>query len=186
LQAEFEKVDVEWDAANQAKNDEDDEVFSEIDAKRDKLQEQLEEVEEELGEYKSFDPEDIKTAGCYLTIGHDGKIAIDRGLVRPEDKKAIARGETPVAGESKPKEKGFSQALVDSMKQYRLQIARAALTENPEIDFDLLVSKAAHGTLTNNHLYTGPDVSFSSNHFRGNMLPDAKTTRGQGNIRGEG
>jgi hypothetical protein len=41
---------------------------------------------------------------------------------------------------------------------------------------DLLVFKAAHGTLNNTHIYSGPDVSFSNNHFMSNMVTDQKNT----------
>ena len=83
---------------------------------------------------------------------------------------------TAPAADAKPKEKGFSQSLIDSLKQQRLQIARAELASNPQIAFDLLVFKAAHGAFSNSYIYTGPDVTFSHNHFRTDMVPDAKNT----------
>jgi ParB family chromosome partitioning protein len=173
VQAECDKLEAEMDAAG---DQDDDEAYEKLAAKSRKAQEQLEEVQEELDKYNAFDPEQMKIAGCYVTISHDGKISVRQGLVRPEDKKAMAKGEPLPAAEAKPREKGFSQSLIDSLKQYRLQIARAELASNPEIAFDLLAFKAACGAFTHSHIQSGPDVSFSHNHFRADMVRDAKDT----------
>jgi len=40
---------------------------------------------------RTFDPTEMKTAGCYVTISGDGKIRIQKGLVRPQGQEG--RGE---------------------------------------------------------------------------------------------
>jgi len=73
-------------------------------------------------------------------------------------------------------EKRISQSLLDSLKQHRLQVARAALASKPHSAFDLLVFKAACGAFTHNSVYTGPDLTFSQNHFRSDKVEDAGNT----------
>lgn len=151
----------------------DDPLYKELDVKSGKVLAEMEILEGQLTACE-YDPEEMKTAGCFVRVGYEGNLKIDRGLVTKKDQQKLEETKTGV--KAKPEEKGFSQALIDSLKQYRLQIARAELASNPQIAFDLLVFKAAHGTLSNTYIYSGPDVSFSSNHFRDDIVQDAKNT----------
>ena len=52
----------------------------------DVIQDQIEEIEQSL---EKPDPRAVKLAGILLTVGHDGRVEITRGLIRAEDKKAL-------------------------------------------------------------------------------------------------
>jgi ParB family chromosome partitioning protein len=61
---------------------EDDAAYEQIEA----LQEKIETIEQGL---QQPDPRAVKIAGILLTVEHDGRVEITRGLIRAEDKKAL-------------------------------------------------------------------------------------------------
>jgi ParB family chromosome partitioning protein len=91
-------------------------------------------------------------AGAVLTIGHDGKAQIERGLVRPEDMptksdepaKASGTGET---GTGKEKLSAFSAALVESLTAHRSAALAAELQQRPEIALAAVVHAFARRVL---------------------------------------
>ena len=50
------------------------------------IQDQIEEIEQSL---EKPDSRAVKLAGILLTVEHDGRVEIMRGLIRAEDKKAL-------------------------------------------------------------------------------------------------
>ncbi|MDG3006439.1 ParB/RepB/Spo0J family partition protein [Paludisphaera mucosa] len=170
------KLETESEAADQAyyEDDGEDEALSEtLEAKRDVLEKQLGELNEKLESYVVFDPEEMKTAGCYVSIDGNGTLRIEKGLVRPEDKKAAAKAKGADAEPDEPeKPKGMSESLKRYLEAYRLSVAQAEIAKHPAIAFDLLVFKAAKNALTARSTYDGPQVSFSRN-FAGNASADA-------------
>jgi ParB family chromosome partitioning protein len=62
----------------------------------DVIQDQIEEIEQSL---EKPDPRAVKLAGILLTVEHDGRVEITRGLIRAEDKKALkALAKSPEVG----------------------------------------------------------------------------------------
>lgn len=62
----------------------------------DVIQDQIEEIEQSL---EKPDPRAVKLAGILLTVEHDGRVDITRGLIRAEDKKALkALAKSPEVG----------------------------------------------------------------------------------------
>jgi ParB family chromosome partitioning protein len=62
----------------------------------DVIQDQIEEIEHSL---EKPDPRAVKLAGILLTVEHDGRVEITRGLIRAEDKKALkALAKSPEVG----------------------------------------------------------------------------------------
>ncbi|MGH7059508.1 MAG: ParB/RepB/Spo0J family partition protein, partial [Stellaceae bacterium] len=126
----------------------------ELEARRDQL---IETTEAE----SVYSPEDRARAGCIVTIGDEGGFQIYEGLVEraawpgetrngaaetaEEDGEACDSGADrtrpsprPLSGEQQVRKAcGFSQALVDDLKAYRLQIARAHLAGDFAVAFDL-------------------------------------------------
>ena len=51
----------------------------------------LDEVEEKLATFVGFDAEQKGLAGCYVSIAQDGTPFVDKGLVKPEHRKELAR-----------------------------------------------------------------------------------------------
>jgi len=55
------------------------------------LRDKLEKVESKLAAYVGFDPTQKALAGCFVSIGHDGTLQLDQGLVKPEHRKLLAK-----------------------------------------------------------------------------------------------
>ena len=83
LQAELDALDADTQG---------DDAYERIEA----LQDKIEAIEQGL---QQPDPRAVKIAGILLTIEHDGRVEITRGLIRAEDKKALkALAKSPDAG----------------------------------------------------------------------------------------
>lgn len=139
--------------------DEPDEGFDDNFCERqEKLEEQLQAVEDRVREFVTFDPKRMKTAGCYLCIGHDGRLVIERGLVRKKDEKQRLKAKKGKdAPPSAPVEQ-LSEALRQDLKAFRLQVAQVEIASDPGIAFDLLVFTVASGVLGLRSPQEGPDV----------------------------
>ncbi len=163
LVARHEQVKAELDETQQAMDD------TESDALLDAMGEaeaRLEGIEDELAAYIGFDAVQMTLAGCFVSIGQDGTPFIDKGLVKPEHKKQLARLLNPDAGDAGPeqaKPKGaIPRTLRRDLEVYRQQAAQAELAKHPAIAFDLLVFKAASAMFSAvNSAHDGPDVRFS-------------------------
>ena len=126
------------------------------------LRGRLDEVEENLAAFIGFDAELKKVAGCCVSIAHDGTPFIDKGLVRPEHKKQLARLQhtgDDTQPPSKPKD-GISETLRRDLAAYRLQAAQVEIARHPAIALDLLTFHAARQTLSSRSPDDGPDVLF--------------------------
>ena len=117
----------------------------------------LAEIEEELESFAAYDPAETATAGCYVTIGHDGGLTVEKGLVRREDIKRM-EGD---AGDSPAKPKGMPEALRRDLEAYRLQAAQVELARHPLIALDLLAFQAARSAVARQLVHDGPDVRFT-------------------------
>jgi ParB family chromosome partitioning protein len=162
LVAAKEAAEAELEAAEEAldKAEEADSVESELYERRDAAEECLREIEQQMRECVRYNAEHIPTAGCYVTLGHDGTARIERGYVRKGDEKKAVKETKEAATASEP-EADLSNALRQDLGVYRLQVARVALAENPGLAFDLLVFRAASAALGNYREYDGPDVQFA-------------------------
>ncbi len=151
------------------------------------MEREIEEIEEKLASFTAFDPEQMKSAGCYLTIGYDGKLEIDKGLVKPEDKKAATKSMTGDSGEQEeadePKAR-MSEPLKRDLEAYRLQAAQAEIAMNPEIAFDLLVFNVACGVLDHVSPSDGPDVHFRQSYPRPSVESETPASRRMEALRG--
>jgi ParB family chromosome partitioning protein len=107
----------------------------------------------------------MKVAGCYLSIGHDGKPSVKRGLVRKQDWKKVAKEnpaeETEKTSPSEPSGGQLSAALRRDLEAYRLEVAKVAIADRPEIALDLLVFRVASELLSFSPPKDGPDVRFN-------------------------
>ena len=145
-----------------------------LEAEEKAVEARLSEIEQKLGSFVGFDPGQMTSAGCYVTISYGGKLEIDWGLVRPEDRKAIAKsksesGDREDAAEPEAK---LSESLKRDLGVYRLAVAQAEIASHPAIAFDLLVFKVAKNALALWSAHDGPEVSFSRN-YGGSASADA-------------
>ena len=101
-------------------------------------------IEEQLEAFAAYDPEDMRSAGCYVSIGHDGELSVERGLVRREDRKRPADdGEDRTA-----RPRGMPDSLRRDLESYRLQAAQVEIARNRLVALDLLAFTAACSVLT--------------------------------------
>ncbi|MGX5805314.1 ParB/RepB/Spo0J family partition protein [Bradyrhizobium sp. Arg314] len=90
-----------------------------------------------------YDPQDMALAGCILGIAHGGTLDITRGLVKPEDQKALAalrapEGRTEEDGEGaetpvEPEPSGLSNSLVEELTAIRTAALRVELVARPQV-----------------------------------------------------
>lgn len=103
----------------------------------DNVEARLSEIEERIDvlhtQTRQFTPEQKALAGAVVSIGN-----IERGLVRPEDKRKVnaalpeANGETQT-GDNQAHETGLSTALVEDLTAQRTAALRTMLATRPEV-----------------------------------------------------
>lgn len=98
-------------------------------------------LQEQIAELQGPDiykPEDMETAGGWLTVEQNGEMVAHLGFVRPADdpKRKAAKSE------DKPVKSPYSNALCDDMAFIRRTYLRAELIKNPEIAADLFIFEA--------------------------------------------
>jgi ParB family transcriptional regulator, chromosome partitioning protein len=96
-------------------------------------------------------PEDMARAGAVVSIGYHGGVEIERGLVRPEDRRpeSAATGTAKAAtADSKPEgERPLSAKLIEELTAHRTAALRETLAFNPDIAFVALVHSLAVQTI---------------------------------------
>lgn len=173
IEAEMEEIE------NQLEACEDESESQALDERHDELAAEFRQIRQQLSAYLAYDAEEMKGAGCYVSIDRDGELDIEMGLVKPQER-AVPGGEdddNPLPHVSAPakKEKAeFSQALVADLKAYRCQAAQVEVAKHPEIAFDLLVFHTACDALDYGFHSNGPDVHFRRSHPRPSV--EAKNT----------
>lgn len=101
-------------------------------------------IEDQLESLVAYDPEDMRSAGCYVSIGHDGALSVEQGLVRREDMKHPAD-----EGDGRQvKPKGMAETLRRDLESYRLQAAQTEIARHRLVALDLLAFTAASSVLT--------------------------------------
>ena len=133
---EFEKLNVEADALN--------EQFADGDTLPESTQGRLAEIENRLTELTErlevYTAEALETAGAIVSLGHDGRIAVERGLIRHEDRETGA--EDAPAGKQ-PRQPGLSAALTEALTQHKTVAIQAELATNPEVALAAVVHTLA-------------------------------------------
>jgi ParB family chromosome partitioning protein len=97
--------------AEEADNVNDDQLYERQEA----VEAKLAEIDRQIEALATYDPEHVRLAGCYVSIDHDGSLRIEKGLVRKQDIKRLARNDEPQ--EKKPK--GLSAMLIRDLEAYR-------------------------------------------------------------------
>jgi ParB family chromosome partitioning protein len=159
------RLDAELEAVEQALSDTESDALLE---QQQSIQDRLDEVEEQLAAFVGFDAEHQKLAGCYVSIGQDGTPFIDKGLVRPEQKKPLAKllGDVDVDAKPAKAKHDLSATLRRDLAAYRLQVAQVEIAKHPAIALDLLAFRAASRLLHTRIAHDGPDVEFRHHHAK--------------------
>src|SRR3954470_21772573 len=91
----------------------------------------------ELSEGEESWPDVAKAeAGAVIGIGHNGELAIHRGLIRPEDRaaaKKAAKGKAPDGAKPDSATAGLSAALIEQLTAHRTAALQARLADNPKV-----------------------------------------------------
>ena len=103
LRDEYDRLESEYAEADELPN-EVDERLGEIEAALDAFEDRP----------KHYDPAEIGRAGVFVGIGHDGRLSVDRGYVRPDDE-APEGGDTGVDGDGAQTPGGDGQRTVISV-----------------------------------------------------------------------
>ena len=172
LNAECQKLEAEYEGA--------DELPDEVDQR-------LGEIETALSAFDTrpvrFEADDIARAGVFISIAHDGSVAIDRGYVRAEDEvpepgieadgddtehqpgepgaPAVQRAVITIGGQPVEPEddeddaiKPLPERLVIELTAYRTLALRNALAENPHVAMTALLHKLVSDAFMT-RMYTG-------------------------------
>jgi ParB family chromosome partitioning protein len=96
-------------------------------------------------------------AGAIVSVTHDGKLAVMRGLIRPEDMKPAKPDEESPPVRRSPSEGGcFSAALADDLTAHRTAALRAMLADRPTV----ALAAVTHA-LAQTVFYTSEDSGFA-------------------------
>ena len=144
LAREFEELSIRYDGGEDG---------PEIDAEFERLEAEIASLRGE----KAYDPDDLARAGGFVCLGHDGKVRIERGFIRPEDEpqpepvEAAPEGEasrfeegsvgdgadTGAAAETEPEEPDglapLSERLVEELTTHRTAGIQAVMMDRPDI-----------------------------------------------------
>ena len=122
----------------------------------------LDEIEESIDKLNDRDalwpPETLAIAGAVVTIGHDAKASVERGLVRPEDvpkKSAKAKASKPddagTAGSEADPSSSLSAALTETLTAHKSAALSAALLQRPDIALAAVVHAFALEIVLDGH-----------------------------------
>ena len=181
LEAEYQKLEAEYEGA--------DELPDEIDQR-------LGEIETALAAFEErpvrFEPADIARAGVFVSVGHDGRLVLERGYVRPEDeapepaeggedgetgdavndaaeprvqRAVITIGGEPADSEDEEDEaiKPLPDRLLTELTAHRTLALRNALAEHPHVAMTALLHKLVSDTFQH-RMYKGA-LEASVNHI---------------------
>ncbi|MGF6227930.1 ParB family chromosome partitioning protein [Inquilinus ginsengisoli] len=102
-------------------------------------------VEALSGTTRSFKPEEMAIAGVFVGIDHNGGLRLEKGYVRPEDKRKLATiQDNPRLGPSTEDEvdqetQGLSAKLVEDLSAHRSAALRTMLMDRPDIGLRAVV-----------------------------------------------
>lgn len=159
LDAELEAVERLLDESEEGSRDADEYLDQ-----QDSIRKRQDELEEKLAAFIGFDAEHKPLAGCFVSIGQDGTPFFDKGLVKPEHRKQLARLQGSDAADRQPVKAKPKNSLPESLRRdlatYRLQVAQVEVAKHPQIALDLLVFQVASSMLDVPTAGDGADVQF--------------------------
>jgi len=170
LNTEQAKIEAEYQDAE--------EVPDEVDRRLDEIQEAIEALEERP---LTFDPDEIKRAGAFISVSSDGRLRVERGFVRPEDeapepvesgekgehrgdeadpstpsiqRTVITLGGQPAEADEEDEEDGIKplpERLMTELTVSRTLALRDAVAGNPHVAMTVLLHKLVRDTF---HVFT--------------------------------
>lgn len=146
LEAELGAVEAEYNAYDEDA-DETGELYQAIEEKAERIQADLDALNESLA---APCPDGLELAGAIVTINHEGKLRIERNLIRKEDMKKLSsgvneRGLAGIGGTSKAEEHKpvHSEKLTRMLTAHCTAGIQAAMASRPEVALAALVHRLA-------------------------------------------
>ena len=154
-----------------------DELIEEAEA----IKSRLHAIEEVVESRAAFRAQDFAIAGCIVTVGHDGKLKVIEGLVKPEDlpeRTDASNGEEndpgcvdapvitePLATHTDPRarareETGIGIGLADDLRAVRTALVKAHLSRDFEAAFDLTLFQLVRTTFADGYRANALDITF--------------------------
>jgi ParB family transcriptional regulator, chromosome partitioning protein len=157
-QAETDALTVQYDALiEEHGEDPPDEIAAELATLSDKIDALSDGTERWL-------PEDIARAGAIIGIGYGGRLAVERGLLRPEDGRD-ATYDTELRGRSAPSpapRPGLSDRLIEHLTAHRTAALRIELASRSELALTAVVHALALPVFFPHESETCLDISLDS------------------------
>jgi len=182
LEAELEAIEAGYDARDDERG-RTGELYEATEKKKkvERIRDELTKLTESL---EGIYPDDLAIAGAIATVDHEGKLRIERGLIRKEDmrkqpkqskesKEPGGSGEREAAGiEGAPGEKPVhSEKLTRMLTVHRTAAVQAAMTDRPEVALVALVHRMAVQIFSNGSA-SNPILQISIEETR--LKPDAE------------
>lgn len=131
------------------------ETAQQTDDENDELDDQIADIHEQIetieGALQRPDPRTVKLAGILVTVDESGRVEIDRGLIRPADKKRLKEIEqaTPsdadgVSAASQQESSGLSAALTLNLTAHFTAALRARVGASPDVAVRALTAALCH------------------------------------------
>jgi ParB family chromosome partitioning protein len=142
-QQELHRLAAEWDELADTDGEEPEPGIAE---RLDRLSDRIDALSEGESVWRA---EDLAIAGAIVTVRHDGKAEVMRGLVRPEDRPRLKSGGSDAGGSgaaaSKPDmaNKDLSARLIEDLTAHRTAALRVELSERPDTALAILVHALA-------------------------------------------
>ena len=159
----------------------DDEWTEELACEVEGIESRLRTIDEAVEARAAFRAQDFAIAGCIATVGHDGKLKVVEGLVRPEDMpERTDEGESdgtdpgrvdasaitePLAAPPDPRAKvreetGIGIGLADDLRAVRTTLVKAHLSGDFEAVFDLTLFQIARAAFSEGYRAGALDIAF--------------------------
>lgn len=113
---------------------------------------QMEEMSERIDElsegHKHWTPELMATSGAIVSVDRDGTLAIERGLIRPEDRLDVQHAAQAEDGDALSRvpsqdKGGLSDRLIEDLTAHRTAALRVMLADNPAVGLASVVHALA-------------------------------------------
>lgn len=188
LEAELEAIEAGYDASDE-KRGRTGELYEATEKKKKagRIRDALTKLVESLEEIY---PDDLAIAGAIATVDHDGKLRIERGLIRKEDMRKQPKESRESRKLKEPKEPGesgereaagiegaggekpvHSEKLTRMLTVHRTAAMQAAMTDRPEVALAALVHRMAVQIFANGSV-SNPVLQISIEETR--LKPDAE------------
>jgi ParB family chromosome partitioning protein len=155
----------------------------EADELTDKEAERLDVLEAEIAvlsehEYVWSDRQKAR-AGAVISLEHDGRLAVLRGLIRPEDMKAKKPTDEEAGSDASEQSPPpcFSSALADDLTAHRTAALRAVLAERPEVALAAAVYALALPVFYAGHDDSGLAVRAAVPYLRAEGIDDSPAVK---------